>query len=502
MHRILIVDDNPLLAQTVGGWLSEAGYEPIVAPTGADALRHIHADAPDLILLDLNLPDLTGLSLCSALKENEETARIPVVVLTASDSFDDRVSALDIGADDFLTKPVAREELLARTRSLLRAKGLSDRLLLSFYQLDDLGSFAEHFTENIAADLNPMDAAVRIALQILGPKPGQSGRPAFAWSGTRGRSGFYGLNYYFTDGVWTSHDGRIAIPALESALAPYDRGGGNYATNEPPSPALLDLIGAPASLHLQNLVAVWMEHTVLVVAGYPWNVGSYEFPLLRATLRHWMVFQRIWEETRQTEQAFFYTMEALALAAEFHDPNTASHIRRVNAYAGLVAQALGKEPRFVRAISKCGQMHDVGKITIPVTILRKPLPLDGSEREIMCNHTVNGAAILGNSPHLAMAATIARSHHENYDGSGYPDSLYEDAIPIEARIIKVVDIYDALRTLRPYKRTYAHEDALKVLRSGDGRVSPAHLDPEVLSAFLDHQKEAGRLFDEVTGTVT
>ena len=186
---------------------------------------------------------------------------------------------------------------------------------------------------------------MRIALQILGPKPGQSGRPAFAWSGTRGRSGFSGLNYYFMDGAWTSNGGRIAVPALESALALYDRRGGNYATNDPPSPALLDLVGAPHSLNLQNMVAVWMDHTVLVVAGYPWKVGSYEFPLLRATLRHWMVFQRIWEETRQTEQAFFYTMEALALAAEFHDPNTGSHIRRVNAYAGLVAQALGKGSR-------------------------------------------------------------------------------------------------------------------------------------------------------------
>jgi response regulator RpfG family c-di-GMP phosphodiesterase len=500
MNRILIVDDNPLLTQTVGDWLRGAGYEPIAAHTGGEALREIGTEAPDLILLDLNLPDLTGLSLCASLKENEETARIPVVVLTASESFDDRVSALDIGADDFLTKPVAQAELLARTRSLLRAKRLSDRLLLSFYQLDDLGSFAEHFTEHIAADLNPMDAAVRIALQILGPKPGQAGRPEFAWSGTRGRSGFYGLNYYYMDGIWKNSDGRIDVSALESALAPYDRGGGNYATNDPPNPTLLDLVGAPRALQLKNMVAVWMDHTVLLVAGYPWSVGSYEFPLLRATMRHWMVFQRIWEETRQTEQAFFYTMEALALAAEFHDANTASHIRRVNAYAGMVAQGMGREPKFTRSISKCGQMHDVGKITIPVTILRKPMPLDSSEREIMCNHTVNGAAILGNSPHLAMAATIARSHHENYDGSGYPDSLYEDAIPIEARIVKVIDIYDALRTQRPYKRAYSHEDALKVLRVGDGRVSPAHLDPMVLSAFLDHQKEAGRLYDEVTGT--
>ena len=90
----------------------------------------------------------------------------------------------------------------------------------------------------------------------------------------------------------------------------------------------------------------------------------------------------------------------------------------------------------------------------------------------MCNHTVNGALILGNSPHLSMAATIARSHHENYDGSGYPDSLYGDAIPVEARIIKVIDIYDALRTQRPYKRAYSHEETLKVLRNGDGGFPP------------------------------
>jgi HD-GYP domain-containing protein (c-di-GMP phosphodiesterase class II) len=234
----------------------------------------------------------------------------------------------------------------------------------------------------------------------------------------------------------------------------------------------------------------------IVVAGYPWEVGAYEIPLLRALTRHWAVFERIRFEAIQAEQAFFTTMEALALAAEFYDTETARHISRVSAYATELAQAVGCDAGFVKWLARSSQMHDVGKITIPIELIRKASPLSPEDRHLLVHHTVNGARLLGDLKPLAMARAIALSHHENFDGSGYPQGLRGDEIPIEARIVRIADVYDALRTERPYKHAFGHQQTLDVLREGDGRVEPAHFDPRLLQVFLGLEREMARIYDE------
>jgi HD-GYP domain-containing protein (c-di-GMP phosphodiesterase class II) len=140
-------------------------------------------------------------------------------------------------------------------------------------------------------------------------------------------------------------------------------------------------------------------------------------------------------------------------------------------------------------------MHDVGKIKTPLALLRKPAPLTDEELDIVRRHTVNGAHLLGEMKPLAMARTIARHHHENFDGSGYPDGLAGDDIPAEARIVKIADVYDALRSERPYKRAYPHAEAVEVIRHGDARVVPRHLDPRAFEAFLDHHAPIAEIWD-------
>jgi len=498
MDRILLVDDSPLVQATLSRWLVAADYDVASAGSGEEALAAIAAHPPDLILLDLLMPGMGGLDMCRTLKGSDATSRIPVVVLTDADSSDNRIRSLEIGAEEFLTKPVDHAELLARVRSLLRAKHLSDRLLLSFLELDKLGAFAEAFTGQGVTEWKEAEVSGNMARHVLGLDGPLPNHPTAIWAGRIVQNRVQGICWYWRHGVWFEIPTSCQIATLQAALAPFAREGGELVSKAPPPPPLAKMLRFPADLAIGNFVGLAGPAQWLIAAGYPWEVGAYELPLLRALSRHWAVFERLRRESRLAELAFFSTIQALALAAEFYDRETANHVRRVSAYAEMVAATLGQGSAFMKWIGRSASLHDVGKITVPLDLVRKPAVLSGPEHRVMRLHTVNGAKLIGDLAPLAMARNIALHHHENADGSGYPDHLHAIDIPLEARIVRVVDVYDALRTLRAYKRAYSHEEALTVLRRGDERVSPRHFDPIVMTAFLDHQAEAAALHLELT----
>ncbi|MHC5114343.1 MAG: HD-GYP domain-containing protein [Planctomycetota bacterium] len=199
--------------------------------------------------------------------------------------------------------------------------------------------------------------------------------------------------------------------------------------------------------------------------------------------------ERVRERTADLHKANVDAIYMLAVASEARDADTGAHVRRIQRYTEVMAAAVG-EPD-AESLGRSAILHDVGKIHVPDRILKKPGALTDEERRQMQSHTVVGESILSDKPFFQEARRIARSHHENWDGSGYPDGLAERDIALAARIVHLVDVYDALRSPRVYKEAWSEERAADVIRHGAG----SDFDPDLVRVFED-LNAAGR-FDEL-----
>jgi cyclic di-GMP phosphodiesterase len=309
---ILVADDNEANRELLSALLSAEGYQVVCAANGLQALEQVNSGSIDLALLDVVMPRPTGFEVCQAMKSKPETRLIPVVLLTSLNSDSDRIHGIMCGADDFLSRPVNKHELLARVLSLLRLK---------------------HFTDE-----------------------------------------------------------------LDNA------------------------------------------ETVLF---------------------------------------------SLALSIEAKDPYTEGHCDRLSKYSVALAEKLGLPDHLRVALRRGGLIHDIGKLAVPEHILLKPGPLTPEERKIMEQHTIEGERICSPLRSFRNVLPIIRHHHEKQDGSGYPDGLKGEQIPLTARILQVTDIYDALTTDRPYRKALPIEKALAIMRE------------EVKRGWWD-----GSLVEELEGLIT
>ena len=200
----------------------------------------------------------------------------------------------------------------------------------------------------------------------------------------------------------------------------------------------------------------------------------------------------------ETEDAFKLSIRLLARAAELHDEDTGNHIIRVNEYSWWIARKLGMPEAWCDEIRYSAQLHDVGKMSVDAAVLKKKGHLGEAERAEMNRHPEYGWRILKDSPRLQMAAEIAWCHHERWDGSGYPRGLKREAIPISARIVQLADVYDALRSPRPYKVGFTHEQSIKIILEGDDRIRPDRdFDPQLLAMFRKHHAAFDRIWRQL-----
>ena len=347
MPLVLIVDDNPENL-TVIGELLQPLHAVRAANSGARALRLARMEPrPDLILLDVMMPEMDGYEVLRRLRAQAETADIPVIFLTALDSADDEERGLQLGAMDYITKPIRPPILLARVRTQLELKRARDLL--------------------------------------------------------RDRS-------------------------------------------------------------------QWLQDEVARRMG----------------------------ENQLMEDAMVH---ALARLAETRDPEIGKHLRRTQAYVRSLALRLQQggpyaaqvDDRMLALLVKSAPLHDIGKVGVPDSVLLKPGQLDAAEWAILQTHARLGAEAIEQAEHdlahpvelLHFAKQIARSHHERWDGSGYPDGLAGEAIPLAARVMALADAYDALISRRAYKTPHSHEQACALILAERGR----HFDPVLVDAFIDCQAD-------------
>lgn len=333
---VMVVDDELMNLKLIEAMLKPLGYNVILAHDGEECLKRVTEDRPDLILLDIMMPRLNGFDVATLLKSRPDTKLIPIVIVTTLQNVNDRVRALEVGADDFLTKPVDRLELRARVSSLLKVKAYND------YMVD--------YQQKLEAEVAKRTRLLRI-------------------------------------------------------------------TND---------------------------------------------KLFKSSLE---------------------TIHRLSRAAEYKDEDTGAHIIRMSQTSSLLAHRLGLSDTVAERILYAAPMHDVGKIGIPDRILLKNGPLTSEEWIIMKQHTTFGGKILEGSEvsFIRLAEIIALTHHEKWDGSGYPRGLKGPEIPKVGRIVAVADVFDALMSRRPYKPPFSLDKVLRIMKEGRG----SHFDPEVLDAFMN-----------------
>lgn len=509
-YTVLAVDDQELNLAILEDYLVPLGYKVIKARNGTEALSQVGAVKPDIILLDIVMPDIDGYEVCRRVKGKPESRDIPVVMVTSLDGTDDMVKALEYGADEFLTKPVNGAEIQARVKSLLKKKTLNDQLKSAYMHINNLTIFAENKLAELSAETFGGDKALKHLIEkLLRMRADDISRPTHILIGkTNGRTSVKGILYSFENGI-------IKADPIYCRIEKSLKGAPSYADQE------MDLIECNSRIcegegcdtyyseELTEKIGVInnfivcdsrMADSLVMAFNYGKELTSHDANIVRSFLLLSHVFSTISGQMDEIDGAFKYLVTALARAAEANDEETGNHILRVNEYSGLLAEEMKMPPEFVRDISFFAQMHDVGKIHIHFSLLQKPGRLTDEEVVMIKDHTVYGSMILGEEPRLKMARDIALSHHERYDGGGYPRGLKGEDIPISARIAAMADIYDALRSKRSYKPAFSHEATVEIITKGDGKTMPEHFDPRVLEAFKKREKEFERIFSRLMDT--
>lgn len=293
----------------------------------------------------------------------------------------------------------------------------------------------------------------------------------------------------------TSHIPIMIVTTLvdrESRIRALEAGATDFIT-KPVDPLEL-MVRTRNLLEIKKFGDFLKEHGDILDAEVKKRTTQLRHALLEVTSAN----ESLKESKKIIKESYIDTVHKLTIIAEYKDNDTALHIKRVGYLSAHLATVLNWPEDDIETMFYAAPMHDIGKVAIPADILLKPEGLTDEEYALMKTHTTVGANILKDSVShiLKMAEKIAQSHHERWDGKGYPAGLKNEQLPIEANIMNLVDQYDALRSTRPYKPAYDHRLTFQILTKGDGRTMPSHFSPLLLEAFRDNHMAFARIYDE------
>lgn len=249
------------------------------------------------------------------------------------------------------------------------------------------------------------------------------------------------------------------------------------------------------NISIRNMTAYLSNRISIFCINYGRDTGRLDALTLKLFAVAVLLLQDITQQFQETDTLAIETVKSLAIVSEVNDEDAGQHIHRFGLYCKLLAEHCNMSSYDIKTIQLQSQLHDVGKIYIPQSILRKITPLTPEEWEIVKMHTIHGARIIGDHPRMKMARNIALTHHERWNGTGHPNGLKGEEIPIEGRIAGLADTYDTLRMKRSYKEAYDHATACRIILEGDGKSTPDAFDPNLLLLFKQFHWQFNDIFE-------